>query len=76
MHEAEKLSLEGICRFVEASEGVRFEGRNREQFFSFVMKLEFNPKLVAEEARRMSKNTRSQFPETRLQSGQKSTNFT
>ena len=31
MHQAEKLSLEGIRRFVEAREGVRFERWNREQ---------------------------------------------
>ena len=36
MHQAERLSLEEIRRFVAASEGVRFEGRNREQIYSWV----------------------------------------
>jgi transposase InsO family protein len=36
VHQAERLSLEEIRRFVAASEGVRFEGRNREQIYSWV----------------------------------------
>ena len=36
MHEAEKLSLEGIGRFVEASEEIRFESENRKQVYGWV----------------------------------------
>jgi transposase InsO family protein len=36
VHEAEKLSLEGIGRFVEASEEIRFESKNREQVYGWV----------------------------------------
>ena len=36
MHEAEKLSLEAIGRFVEASEELRFEGENRQQVYGWV----------------------------------------
>lgn len=36
MHQAEKLSLEEIGRFVEASEGLHFEGRNRKQIYGWV----------------------------------------
>ena len=36
MHEAEKLSLEAIGRFVEASEEIRFEGENRPQVYGWV----------------------------------------
>jgi transposase InsO family protein len=36
VHEAEKLSLEAIGRFVEASEGIRFEGANRGQVYGWV----------------------------------------
>ena len=36
MHEAEKLSLEAIGRFVEASEEIRFEGANRGQVYGWV----------------------------------------
>lgn len=36
MHEAEKLSLEAIGRFVEASEELRFEGENRQQVYVWV----------------------------------------
>ncbi len=36
MDEAEKLSLEAIGRFVEASENIRFEGKNREQVYGWV----------------------------------------
>lgn len=39
VHQAEQLDLEGIRRFVAASEGVRFEGRNREQVYSWVERL-------------------------------------
>lgn len=36
VHRAEKLSLEEIGRFVEASEGLHFEGRNRKQIYGWV----------------------------------------
>jgi transposase InsO family protein len=36
VHEAEKLSLEAIVRFVEASEEIRFEGANRGQVYGWV----------------------------------------
>ncbi len=39
MHEAEKLSLEAIGRFVEASEELRFEGENRQQVYGWVERL-------------------------------------
>ncbi len=39
MHAAEKLSLEAIGRFVEASEELRFEGQNRQQVYGWVEQL-------------------------------------
>ena len=36
MHEAEKLSLEAIGRFVEASEEIRFAGEGRQQVYGWV----------------------------------------
>lgn len=36
MHEAEKLSLEAMGRFVGASEGIRFESKNREQIYGWL----------------------------------------
>jgi hypothetical protein len=36
VHEAEKLISEEIGRFVEASKGIRFEGKNREQIYGWV----------------------------------------
>ena len=36
MDDAEKLSLEGIGRFVEASEEIRFEAADREQLYGWV----------------------------------------
>ena len=36
MHEAEKLSLEAIGRFVAASEELRVEGENRQQVYGWV----------------------------------------
>ena len=36
MHQAEKLSLEGIRRFIQASEEIRFEGYKREQIYTWV----------------------------------------
>jgi hypothetical protein len=39
VHEAENLSLEAIGRFVEASEGIRFESVNRHQLYCWVERL-------------------------------------
>jgi transposase InsO family protein len=39
VHEAEKLSLEGIRDFVAASEEIRFESQNRQQLYSWVERL-------------------------------------
>jgi transposase InsO family protein len=36
VHEAEKLSLEAMVRFVEASEAIRFESKNREQVYGWL----------------------------------------
>ena len=36
VHQAEKLSLEGIRRFVAASEEIRFESANRQQVYAWV----------------------------------------
>ena len=36
MHEAEKLSLDQIEAFLNASEEIRFEGENREQIYGWV----------------------------------------
>ena len=36
MHEAEKLNLEQIESFLKASEGIRFEGENRQQVYGWV----------------------------------------
>jgi transposase InsO family protein len=36
VHEAEKLSLEAIQQFVEASEAIRFESENRQQLYGWV----------------------------------------
>ena len=36
VHQAEKLSLEEIRRFVEGSEGLHFEGRDRKQIYGWV----------------------------------------
>ena len=36
VHDAEKLSLEAIGRFVEASEELRFEGQNRQQVYGWL----------------------------------------
>jgi transposase InsO family protein len=44
VHEAEKLSLEAIGRFVEASEEIRFESENRKQVYGWVERV-----LVAQE---------------------------
>ena len=39
VHEAEKLSLDAIGRFVEASEEIRFESADRSQVYSWVERL-------------------------------------
>jgi len=39
VQEAEKLSLEAIGRFVEASEGIRFAGANRQQVYGWIERL-------------------------------------
>jgi hypothetical protein len=36
VHDAEKLRLEAIGRFVAASEEIRFESKNRQQHYSWV----------------------------------------
>ena len=36
MHEAEKLNLEQIEAFLNASQAIRFEGENREQVYGWV----------------------------------------
>ena len=53
MHEAEKLSLEAIGRFVEASEEIRFESRNREQVYGWVEQV-----LIQQEYARQGKAAR------------------
>ena len=53
MHEAEKLSLEAIGRFVEASEEIRFESENRNQVYSWVERV-----LVEQEYARQGKAVR------------------
>ena len=54
MHEAEKLSLEAIGRFVEASEELRFEGENRHQVYGWVEQV-----LVRQECAQQGKAARS-----------------
>lgn len=39
MHAAEQLSLDQIQEFLKASEGIRFEGKTREQMYSWVEKV-------------------------------------
>ena len=53
MHEAEKLSLEAIGRFVEASEEIRFEGEGRRQLYGWVERV-----LVQQEYARQGKAVR------------------
>ena len=53
MHEAEKLSLEAIGRFVEASEELRFEGENRQQVYGWVEQV-----LVQQEYAQQGKTAR------------------
>lgn len=53
MHEAEKLSLEAIGRFVEASEEIHFEGANRTQVYGWVERV-----LVQQEYAQQGKSAR------------------
>lgn len=53
MHEAEKLSLGAIGRFVEASEEIHFEGANRTQVYGWVERV-----LVQQEYARQGKSAR------------------
>jgi hypothetical protein len=36
LHEAEKLSLEAMGRFIEASEEIRFESKSRQEVYGWV----------------------------------------
>jgi transposase InsO family protein len=53
VHEAEKLSLEAIGRFVEASEEIHFEGANRTQVYGWVERV-----LVQQEYAHQGKSAR------------------
>jgi transposase InsO family protein len=53
VHEAEKLSLEAMGRFVEASGEIRFESQNREQVYGWVERV-----LVQQEYARQGKAAR------------------
>jgi len=53
VHEAEKLSLEAIRRFVAASEEIRFEGKGRQQVYNWVERV-----LVQQEYGRQGKVAR------------------
>ncbi len=48
MHEAEKLSLEAIGRFVEASEEIRFESADRSQVYGWIERLLVGQEYVAQ----------------------------
>jgi hypothetical protein len=39
VHEAEKLSLEAMGLFVEASEEIRFKSKNREQVYGWLKRV-------------------------------------
>ena len=53
VHQAEKLSLEEVGRFVAASEGIRFEGQDRGQVYGWVEQV-----LVGQEYARQGKAAR------------------
>lgn len=55
MHEAEKLSLEAMCRFVEASEEIRFESKSRQQVYGWVERV-----LIQQEYAQRGKAVRGQ----------------
>jgi transposase InsO family protein len=48
VHEAEKLSLEAIGRFVEASEEIRFESADRSQVYGWIERLLVGQEYVAQ----------------------------
>jgi hypothetical protein len=48
VHEAEKLSLEAIGRFVEASEEIRFESTDRSQVYGWIERLLVGQEYVAQ----------------------------
>jgi transposase InsO family protein len=53
VHEAEKLSLEAMSLFVEASEEIRFESKNREQVYDWLERV-----LVGQEYAKQGKSAR------------------
>jgi hypothetical protein len=53
MMAAEKLSLEAIGRFVEASEEIQFEAENRQQLYAWVERV-----LVGQEYAQLGKAAR------------------
>jgi len=53
VHEAEKLSLEAMGRFVEASEAIRFESKNREQVYGWLERV-----LVGQQYAQQGKSAR------------------
>ena len=55
MHEAEKLSLEAMGRFVEASEEIRFESKSRQQVYGWVERV-----LIQQEYAQQGKAVRGQ----------------
>ena len=55
VHEAEKLSLEGMGRFVEASEEIRFESKSRQQVYGWVERV-----LIQQEYAHQGKAVRGQ----------------
>jgi transposase InsO family protein len=55
VHEAEKLSLEAMCRFVEASEEIRFESKSRQQVYGWVERV-----LIQQEYAQRGKAVRGQ----------------
>ena len=48
VHQAEKLSLEEIRRFVAASEGIRFEGKSRQQVYGWIEQVLIGQQYVAQ----------------------------
>jgi transposase InsO family protein len=55
VHEAEKLSLEAMGRFVEASEEIRFESKSRQQVYGWVERV-----LIQQEYAQQGKAVRGQ----------------
>jgi hypothetical protein len=58
MDDAEKLSLEAIGRFVAASEEIRFEAEDRQQFYDWVERV-----LVEQQCYRQSEYCRTVHPD-------------